>query len=128
MAYQFLSREWVEQFVSEINNSPAYASAAQNWEGDVLLVTDGQGGVYLDLWHGTCRAAEYLDDPTTKNAEFTISTTADKWRQILIGKLDPIQAMMTGQVKIFGNMVKIMKNVRAAQELVRCAMRVETVF
>jgi putative sterol carrier protein len=128
MAYKFPSREWVDEFVVKINQSDAYASAAKTWEGDVILVIDAVGGVYLDLWHGECRSAEYLDDPTARKAEFVISASMENWQKVLAGKLDPVQGMMTRQIKLDGNLVKIMKNVKAAQELVRCATRVDTEY
>jgi putative sterol carrier protein len=43
-------------------------------------------------------------------------------------KLDPIQAMMTGSLKLTGNMAIIMRNVRAAKELVESCTRIETEF
>jgi putative sterol carrier protein len=92
------------------------------------LVIDGGPAIYLDLWHGACRAAEYLDDPTAKNAEFTISTSFEKWQRVLAGKLDPVQGMVTRQIKLDGNLVKIMKNVKASQELVKCATTVPTEY
>jgi putative sterol carrier protein len=128
MAYKFPSLEWMEQFVTEINSSEAYATAAKTWEGDVILVINGVGGVYLDLWHGQCRGAEYLNDPQARKAEFTIAAGLDTWKKVLANKLDPVQGMMTRQIKLEGNLVKIMKHVKAAQELVRCATRVETVY
>lgn len=128
MAYQFPSQAWLDRLVQEVNNSTAYASAAQSWEGDVKLVVEGVAGVWLDLWHGQCREAEYLTDPSMRQAEFTITAGLAQWRNVLEGKLDPLQGMMTRQIKLEGNLVKIMKNVKAAQELVRCATRVETEF
>ena len=129
MPYKFPSQEWMDQFVKEVNSSEAYANAAKTWEGDVKLVMeDEHKAVYLDLWHGQCRAAEYLTDPEAKQAEFTISAGTEQWRKVLERKLDPVQGMMTRQIKLEGNLVKIMKNVKAAQELVRCATRVETEF
>ncbi len=128
MAYKFPSPAWVEAFVTEIGRSSEYRNAAKNWEGDVLLVIDGGNAVYLDLWHGECRSAEYLDDGNNKRAEFRISASMEKWRLILEGKLDAVQGLMTRQVRLDGNLVKVMKNLRAAQEMVRCATRVETEF
>ncbi len=128
MAYKFPSPEWVEQFHHAINGSDAYANAAKNWEGDVSLVIDDGAAIYLDLWHGKCRNAEYLDDPTSKDAEFTISTSMEKWQRVLAGKLDPVQGMVTRQIKLDGNLVKIMKNVKASQELVKSATTVPTEY
>jgi putative sterol carrier protein len=128
MGYKFPGPEWTEQFHQAVNRSDAYAAAAKSWEGDVILVIDGGGGIYLDLWHGKCRESAYLPDPSSKPAEFRISAPLDKWRSVLNGKLDPIQGMVTRQIRLDGNLVKIMKNVKAAQELVRCATQVPTDF
>lgn len=128
MAFKFPSKEWVDQFVHAINNSESYANAAKTWEGDVMLVIEGAAAVYLDLWHGKCRAATYLADPNAKSAEFKISAGLEKWQKVLDGQLDPVQGLMTRQVKLEGNLAKVMKNIKAAQELVRCATRVETTY
>ena len=128
MAYKFPSPEWVEQFNDAINSSASYAAAAKTWEGDVSLIIEDGAAIYLDLWHGECRNAEYLADPASKNAEFKITASMDKWRKVLDGKLDPVQGMVTRQIKLDGNLVKIMKNVKASQELVKCATTVPTEF
>ena len=125
MAYPFPSAEWTVQFEQAIKRSDGYAAAAKDWEGDVLLAIEDGGAIYLDLWHGECRAAEYVADGQ-KGAEFKISAPLANWRKILDGKLDPMQGIMTRQLKLEGNLVKIMKNVRAAQELVKCAVQVPT--
>jgi putative sterol carrier protein len=67
-------------------------------------------------------------DPDAKSPEFKITADMEKWKKVLAGKLDPVQGMVTRQIKLDGNLVKIMKNVKAAQELVRCATRVPTVY
>ena len=128
MAYKFPSPEWVEQFNNAINSSDAYAAAAKTWEGDISLVIEDGAGIYLDLWHGKCRSAEFLADPDSKSPEFKIVAGMDKWQKVLAGKLDPVQGMVTRQIKLDGNLVKIMKNVKAAQELVRCATTVPTEY
>jgi putative sterol carrier protein len=128
MSYKFPSPEWVGDFEKQINTSDAYANAAKTWEGDITLVIEGGAGIYLDLWHGKCRAAEYLEDPNAKSPEFKITADMEKWKKVLANKLDPVQGMVTRQIKLDGNLVKIMKNVKAAQELVRCATKVDTTY
>ena len=128
MAYKFPSPDWVADFENQINTSDAYANAAKTWEGDITLVIEGGAGIYLDLWHGKCRKAEYMADPTAVKPEFTITADMEKWKKVLASKLDPVQGMVTRQIKLDGNLVKIMKNVKAAQELVRCATKVPTVY
>ena len=128
MSFKFPSPEWVTAFDEQINTSDAYANAAKTWEGDITLVIEGGPGIYLDLWHGKCRQAEFLADPNSKSPEFKITADMEKWKKVLAGKLDPVQGMVTRQIKLDGNLVKIMKNVKAAPELVRCATKVPTVY
>jgi putative sterol carrier protein len=128
MAYKFPSPEWTAAFEQEINTSDAYANAAKSWEGDILLVIEESGAIYLDLWHGKARGTEYVENPDTRAAEFKIIASMEKWQRVLANKLDPVQGMVTRQLKLEGNLVKIMKNVKAAQELVRCATRVPTEY
>ena len=128
MAYLFPSPERTASFHEQINSSDSYANAAKNWEGDIILEVEGHGAIYLDLWHGKCRAADFMEDAGTRSAEFRIIANMEKWQRVLAGKLDPVQGMVTRQIKLDGNLVKIMKNVKAAQELVKCATRVETVY
>lgn len=129
MSLQFPSQEWADALKSEINQSASYAKAAAKWEGDFNFVVEESGDViYMDLWHGECREALYFAGSSEKQPAFQITAKTDNWQKVLTGKLDPVQGMMTRQLKLDGNMVKIMANVKAAQELVRCATKVDTAF
>lgn len=124
MAAPFPSQAWADQFKAALNNSEAYRSAAHNWEGDLLLALEGNGGLYLDLWHGACREATYLTDNGGKKAAYTITATMESWRKVLAGQLEPMQGIMSRQLKMEGNLVKLMQHLKAAQELVNCAAQV----
>ena len=132
--YKFASEEWVQALKDVINTSGAYAEAAKTWEGDFYFIVEPGGPVsqemvmYMDLWHGACRDACTLADRGAKQPAFVISAPITVWRKIIDKKLDPIQGMMTRQVKLQGDMVKIMKAVKAAKELVECTTRVPTQF
>ncbi len=131
---QFGSPEWVQALHNELNNSQAYEDAAKNWEGDFNFVVEPDGPVtetsymYMDLWHGKCRTAYILTDPKEKNPAFVMSGKYGKWKKVVTAQLDPIQALMTGQLKLKGPMPMIMKNVKAAQEIVRACTRIDTEF
>lgn len=131
---QFGSPEWVQALHNELNSSQAYEEAAKNWEGDFNFVVEPEGPVtetvclYVDLWHGKCRTAYVLANPTEKNPAFVMSGKYGKWKKVVTAQLDPIQALMTGQLKLKGPMPMIMKNVKAAQEIVRACTRIDTAF
>ena len=132
--FKFASEEWVQALKQAINSSPAYAEAAKTWEGDFYFVVEVGGPIsqelvmYMDLWHGECRDARTYPDRSPKKPAFVISASLPVWRKVIDKKLDPIQGMMTRQIKLQGDMVKIMKAVKAAKELVECTTRVPTQF
>ncbi len=134
MALEFGSPEWVQALHDELNNSEAYAQAAKDWEGDFYFVVEPDGPItntlymYMDLWHGKSREAYLVTDPKQKSPAFIMSGKYGKWKQVVSAKLDPIQGLMTGQLKLKGNMVMVMKNVKAAQEIVRACTRIPTQF
>jgi putative sterol carrier protein len=134
MAHRFPSDAWVKALMEELNRSAAYAEAAQTWEGDFYFIVDAGGSLtqpvilYMDLWHGKCREAFEVTDQSVKNPVFRMSATPATWRKVLTKKLDPIQGLMTGQLKLKGNMAMVMKSVKAAKELVEATTRVETEF
>lgn len=131
---KFGSDEWVQALRNELNTSKAYDDAAKNWEGDFYFIVDPEGSVkepllmYMDLWHGKCRESFVAADRNVKNPAFVMSGAYSKWKKVVLAQLDPIQALMTGQLKLKGNMVMVMKNVKAAQEIVRACTRIDTEF
>lgn len=134
MAYRFPTDEWIKALMVELNKSEAYHKAAKTWEGDFYFIATPGGSLteavvmYMDLWHGDCREAGVVLDESAKNPEFRISAPMSVWRKVIEKKLDPIQGLMTGQLKLKGNMVKIMKAPKAAAELVNCCTLVPTEF
>ena len=134
MAHRFPSDAWIKALMEELNKSAAYAEAAKTWEGDFYFVVEPGGSLtkatllYMDLWHGKCREAFEVADESVKTPVFRMSAPPATWKKVLTKKLDPIQGLMTGQLKLKGNMAMVMKSVKAAKELVEASTRVETEF
>ncbi len=134
MAHRFPSDAWVKALMEELNQSAAYAEAARTWEGDFYFVIEPGGSLtkatllYMDLWHGKCREAFQVAEESVKTPVFRMSAPPATWKKVLTKKLDPIQGLMTGQLKLKGNMAMVMKSVKAAKELVEASTRVETEF
>jgi putative sterol carrier protein len=134
MSLLFATDAWVKALMEVVNHSEAYHEAAKDFEGDFVFVvepaTPGGSPVYfyLDLWHGACRAAYEVKDGILPKAAFTIRAPAAVWKKVIFKQLDPMQGMITNQLKLKGNMVVMMKNVKSAKVLVECATYVETAF
>ena len=129
---KFLSQEWCDLYKEAINSNKAYEEAARTWEGDFYFISEAGGLVkepiymYIDLYHGKCRKAEIVNDPNKYKPEFTISASYPVWKRIATKELDSIKAMITRQAKLSGNMAKIMRYVKAANELTNSTTRVST--
>jgi len=134
MPYKFPTDEWIKAMAEEVNKSESYRKSATKWEGDFYFIAEPGPGVpepvvlYIDLWHGEARSAGAVASASEKTPEFTIRAPVGTWRRVIEKKLDPIQGMITGQLKLKGTMSKIMRFPKAASELVNCATKVPTEF
>ena len=133
---RFLSDGWIKALQVDINQSEPYAKAAERWEGDFYFIVTPEGSMtepvfyYMDLWHGKCRDAYLVtdEDEDEKEPVFRMTAPLGVWEKVVTKKLDVIQGLLTRQIKLKGNMAMIMRNVKAAQELVECCTHIETEF
>jgi len=129
---KFFTQEWGDLYKEAINSSKAYEEAARTWEGDFYFIMEPGGPVkeiaytYIDLYHGKCRQIELVTDPSKYKPEFTMTAPYSVWKRIATKELDPIKAMITRQAKLSGNMAKIMRYVKAANELTTSTTHVPT--
>jgi len=129
MAIEFLSSEWLNAFKVKLNLDERYARIAQNWEGDIAFYVEAgdtfpqERMLYMDLWHGKCRNAFLIDQKETENTKpaFILSATYNIFLQILEGKLDPLQAMLSRKLRVSGSMAYMMRNIPVVLDFVRCA-------
>jgi putative sterol carrier protein len=136
IVHDFPADDWFAALAEEINGSPAYREAAADWEGDIAFVVeaDPERGVpadvwgYLDLWHGACRSGRITTRDEGEGAEFVISASYRRWKDVVRGDLDPVRAMMQGKLRVRGDLPKILRYVQAAHELVAICGDVPTRF
>ena len=134
MGIQFPSDAWIKELSRQLNASESYERAAQDWEGDFIFIIEADevlsetAYLYMDLYRGKSPSAAQLNEPDEKEAAYVLAAPFNTWRSVIEGKLDPIQGMMTGQLKVRGNMMKIVKTPRAAVELVNCCSQIPTSF
>jgi putative sterol carrier protein len=133
---EFPTQAWFDEYVVLVNASTEYRVAAADWEGDIAFqilaepdrrFPDDVWG-YLDLWHGACRSGGVVSPAQGADAAYTITAPYSRWKDVLLGELDPIKGMMQGKLRVRGDLPTIVRQVRAANELVRLTGEVETVF
>ena len=134
MPIPFPSDEWIKALQDVLNTDDEYARIAHNWEGDLLFVVEPTAAhikpiyLYMDLWHGKCRDARTLLDLTEKKTAFLLSAPLAVFQRILQGTLDPMQAMMTRQLKVAGSMSYMMRNVPTVLKFVKCTTKIDSEF
>ena len=100
--------------MEDLNASQAYADAAKNWEGDFFFIIEPAGTMttpvtlYMDLYHGKCREAFAVAEEDHLDPVFRLKGPVTTWKKVMTKKLDPMAALMTGQLKLTGNMAMVM--------------------
>ena len=130
----FGTEEWIKAYVEKLNSNQAYAEAASSWEGDFVFIVRKDGPLdedmyfWIDLWHGKARDWKVLKSPDEVDAAFTFEGPYTNYVKLAKGELDPIQGLMTRKFKLKGNMAKVMRAVKAANELVRTITLTDTEY
>ena len=135
MALPVFSDDWARACGAALNENAAYREAAAAWEGAVLLRMLAvapdvpERRVFLDLWHGECRAAHAAVAADEDAARYVLAGSIDAWRMVLTGATPPLLAIMTGKLKLTkGALADLVPYVNAAKELVVTAAGVPTEF
>ncbi len=125
--------EWAQDFKQAVNSSPSYKQAAASWEGSVGLVVLAEPdknvpkdlGIFLDLWHGEAREVRSTTRDDSETAQYVITGAYSRWKRVANKQLDPIKAIMTGQLKLKGNFPMLVRYTKASKELVECTTRLD---
>lgn len=132
----FPTDPWFQDLIAQINASENYREAAATWEGDIAFLVEAEPdkGIaddvwgLLDLWHGLCRGGGVVEEARGRASAYVIGAPYSRWKEVVLGDLDPVRAMMQGKLRVQGDLPTIVRYVRAADELVNLCGEVETTF
>jgi putative sterol carrier protein len=137
----FGTQEWADAFQKAINGNENYRDAAgpdgfppDGWEGDFLFVVEPSGNLdheirlFVGLYHGECTGCKVVGAGEEVEVEYEYAGPYDAWVKIINKELDPIRALLAGKTRLKGDMAKVLRATRAAQELVVSSTMVETEF
>jgi putative sterol carrier protein len=137
MAAEIFTDDWAQLWSDSINANEDYRKAATKWEGAIAMVMtqDDDMGipeeriVIADLWHGDCRGAKAASTAELEEAPYLIKAEPAAWKSVLAGKTDPIVGLMGGKLKLAkGSLFALLPYAKAAKELVRSAIEVDTSY
>lgn len=126
---------WAERLERELEANEPYRAAAASWKGSLAFSLQPDGtpgfpagrGLFLDLVHGSCRAARPALPGDLESATFCLSGPAATWLKLLGGTLEPAAALLGGGLKLTrGSFFSLLPHIRAAQALLECARLVPT--
>ena len=130
-----LSGNFTKEFCKTINNSLDYNQAAKGWgvrfEGSLLWLMAASGEIkddvriYLDLKDGKCLGIKLLapnEDPP-RNPILILRAPLNIWKEMRTKRIHPTQFIMSGRLKIEGNVGIIMRYSKAVTELGKLAGR-----
>ena len=138
---KFGTPEWAEAYRKAINENENYKDAAgpegfppDGWEGDFLFIIEPSGNLdhelrmFVGLYHGECTEARIVEEGEDLDPAYVYSGPYDAWVQVLKKELDPIRGLLAGKFKLKGDMAKVLRATRAAQELVVSTTMIDTEF
>lgn len=132
MAVAAFSTEWANAFKDEINKSTSYKAAARGWKWTVGLVIEAEPdknvpeslGVVMDLFDGDARNIRVGTAAEAQQCNFVITGPYSRWKQVATKQLDAIRGVLTGKLKLKGDLPTVVRYTKAVQELTECTTRV----
>jgi putative sterol carrier protein len=132
VAVEAFSNEWAEQFKQEINQSSVYRQAAKGWKWTVGLVVEAEPdrsfpearGIVMDLLDGEARDIRVGSADEARACDFVITAPYSRWKQVATKELDATRGMLTGKLKLKGDLPTIVRYTKASQEMTECTTRV----
>ncbi|MFO7797740.1 MAG: SCP2 sterol-binding domain-containing protein [Promethearchaeati archaeon] len=135
-----IAKKWAQEYCEALNNSQAYDEAAKGWgidfEGSMLFVMEKSGEIednvsaFLDLKDGKCLGIKILkpDEDPPREPIMTLKGSFLLWKKLAFREIDPIQSLMSGKLKLEGDMSLAMRYSRAAMELANATKDTDTTF
>jgi putative sterol carrier protein len=84
--------------------------------------------LFLKLGDGQCASAEFVSGSTHPEAGFALRAPFSLWREILERKTLAATAILTGKLRVEGEMLTLLKHAGASRALIHCTASVPTEF
>jgi putative sterol carrier protein len=138
VAFPFGTQAWADALRDEINASSEYRNAAAKWgagfNGNLLFAFETDPALanplylFLKLGEGRCASAEFVHGPAHPEAGFALRAPFSLWREILERKTLAATAILTGKLRVEGEMLTLLKHAGANRALIHCTASVPTDF
>lgn len=135
-----IGKKWADEYCEALNNSEAYEEAGKGWgidfDGSMMFVMEPSGEIeegvstFLDLKDGKCLGIQILQpgEEPPREPIMTLKGSFLLWKKLAFREIDPIQSLMSGKLKLEGDMSLAMRYARAAMELANAVQDTDTTF
>jgi len=138
VAFAFGTPAWSGALREEINLSSEYRNAAAKWgvgfNGNLLFAFEADAALanplflFLKVQAGRCDGAEFVPGPSHPDAGFALRAPFSLWRDLLERKTLAATAILTGKLRVEGEMLTLLKHAGANRALIHCTATVPTEF
>ena len=132
----FPTQEWFDEWVRVANADTRFRRAGEGWTGSVGLVVRGARGVpardffvRLNGADGKWTEVSAGGDPALVNGgDFVLSANLDTWQGLVAQEIDPVRAVITGQVRVRGQLSALPAWTAALRVMTELAGGLDTAF
>ncbi len=130
------SDEWCREWEKLARASKDFPVYNKDWQGDIgcIMSKDPERNLpedqylYMHFDDGKVLSIRMADKETCEKSKFVMSGDYIRWKQVAMGKLDAVKALMQGKLKLKGNLPYVVKYVKGVQEIIRCMIAMDTEF
>ncbi|MEM2865968.1 MAG: SCP2 sterol-binding domain-containing protein [Candidatus Hadarchaeales archaeon] len=83
---------------------------------------------YVGLKDGKCTGMRLLKDPNEVQVGFKLAGPYDSWKKLAKAETDATKLVLTGKMKLQGDMSKVMRYIKATQQMGKVSSQVPTIF
>jgi putative sterol carrier protein len=124
--HSFPGLEWAQELAARLNALREYRDSSENWKGTLVMAVLAEPGklpsnvaIGLDPSGGTIRDVRLVPDHSVSEADFVLSAKYSVWKDILLGKHDILSGVMTGKIRVRGNVFRLMLQLKTPDIIIR---------
>jgi len=125
----FGSSEWLDMYVKLFNKHPGLKDSLKDLTGRVAYEFTDRPDIppkYVSIREGVIDEHGEMADPG--QMDWIIRADYGVWRSMTIGELDPMNALMSGKIKVGGNLAAMLKHAEGFKQTFEVVEQIPTVF
>jgi putative sterol carrier protein len=140
MAKTFPSEEWFEELKENLNSNPQWQESAEDWgvgwNGDFIFeivpepedTLDETLHFFIGMEAGECTEVHRVENLDEEDQGYIQTGKYRYWKQMVTGRLDPMEGLVGGQFEVDGTMSTLMRYEETAGLFMEECTSIDTEF